>query len=546
MANPMTARSGVDDSVRAMAEAVLLPGFRGTTAPDWVRARVAAGLGGVVLFGRNVVDDEQVAALTAALRAERDDVVVGIDEEGGDVTRLDAATGSDLPGPLAMGAAGDLALTAEVGAALGARLAACGVTVNLAPCADLTLSQDDPIIGVRAFGSDPYAAAAHVGAFVRGHQRVGVAACAKHFPGHGASTSDSHVALPVLPRTPEELRACELVPFRAALAAGVRAVMTGHLVVPGWGDDPVTLNSVAINEILRGELGFTGAVITDALEMGAVAGTFGDTDGLTEAAVRALRAGADALCIGGEEAGPEVLDRIVGRIAAAVADGTLDEQRLAEAAARTRALGTAPEHGGHPAPRRQDIGRGDGSADTTTGLWTTGERLSTPADHPSPPPSSPAYPGGGGPDSHRHRLGITVARKAIRATALPELEDPLVLDVEVDPTIAAGPVPWGLGPHLSELVPETTVLRVDAAEPADALAAARTAAGVVIVTRDAHRHPAVRALVAELVHTNPVTVHVETGVPGPDLGASARIDTFGASRPSLRAAAETVAEACRH
>lgn len=496
---PATERSAVDGSLRDLAEAVLLPGFAGTTAPDWVLARVAAGLGGVVLFGRNVVDDEQVAALTAALRAERGDVVIGIDEEGGDVTRLDAATGSDLPGPLALGAAGDLGLTAEVGAALGARLAACGVTVNLAPCADLTLTPEDPIIGVRAFGSDPYAAAAHVGAFVRGHQRGGVAACAKHFPGHGACTSDSHVALPVLPRTPDELRAAELVPFRAALAAGVRAVMTGHLVVREWGEEPVTLNRVAIADVLRGELGFTGAIITDALEMGAVAGTLGDAEGLTEAAVKALRAGADALCVGGEVAGPDVVSRIVDRIVAAVHDGTLDERRLAEAAARTRSLGAAP-----------------------------------PADAVVPPRAA-----------ERAALGATAARKALRASALPALSDPLVLDVEVDPTIAAGPVPWGLGPHLAALVPGTTALRVDAADPSAALAAARSAAGVVVVTRDAQRHPAVRALVAELVHTNPATVHVETGVPGPDLGAAARIDTFGASRPSLLAAAEVVASACR-
>ena len=114
-----------------LAESVLLPGFGGTTAPEWLRRRIGAGLGGVVLFGRNVVDDEQVAALTAGLRSERDDVIIGIDEEGGDVTRLDVNTGSFIPGPLALGAAGDPTLTMRVGTALGERLAACGVTVNL-------------------------------------------------------------------------------------------------------------------------------------------------------------------------------------------------------------------------------------------------------------------------------------------------------------------------------------------------------------------------------------------------------------------------------
>lgn len=484
-----------DAALAAMAEAVLLPGFAGTTAPDWVRARLAEGLGGVVLFGRNIVDDEQVAALTAALRAERPDVVVGIDEEGGDVTRLDARTGSDLPGPLALAAAADLGLTAAAGAALGARLAACGVTVDLAPCADLTLTPDDPIIGVRAFGADPYAAAAHVGAFVRGLQRDGVAACAKHFPGHGASTSDSHVALPVLPRTPDELRAAELVPFRAAMAAGVRAVMTGHLVVPEWGDEPATTNPTAIGTVLRGELGFTGTVITDALEMGAVAGHLGNAEGLADAAVRALAAGADALCVGGEIADAEAVTRIVARIVAAVRAGALTEERLAEAAERTRALG-APPSAGAKAP---DV----------------------------------------------VELGLAVARKALRVTGLPPLSaHPLVIDVEVDPTIAAGPVPWGLGPHLADLVPGGTTLRVTPAEAEAALAAAREHAEVVVTTRDAHRHPAVASLVADLTHVTDTVVHVETGVPGPGPTTTARIDTHSGSRASLRAAAEVIATAC--
>ncbi|MER6897593.1 glycoside hydrolase family 3 N-terminal domain-containing protein, partial [Amycolatopsis sp. NPDC000740] len=285
--------SGVSDP-RRLAEAVLLPGFAGTTAPDWVRRRLAEGLGGVILFGRNVVDDEQVAALTSALRSERDDVVVGIDEEGGDVTRLDVGKGSFVPGPLALGAAGDPELTASVAAALGERLAACGVTVNLAPCADLTLAAEDPGIGVRAFGSDPVAASPHVAAFVTGMQKYGVAACAKHFPGHGAATEDSHLSLPVLPRTAAELREVELVPFAAAIEAGVRTVMSGHLVVREWGDEPATFNRTALVDVLRGELGFTGTVITDALEMGAISGAYGRHDGIGEASVRALLGGADA------------------------------------------------------------------------------------------------------------------------------------------------------------------------------------------------------------------------------------------------------------
>ncbi|QYN19494.1 glycoside hydrolase family 3 protein [Amycolatopsis sp. DSM 110486] len=474
---------------RAGAEAVLLPGFAGTTAPDWLRRRLGEGLGGVILFGRNVVDDEQVAALTSALRAERDDVVVGIDEEGGDVTRLDVNTGSFVPGPLALGAADDPELTTAVAAALGERLAACGVTVNLAPCADLTLAAEDPIIGVRAFGSDPAKASPHVAAFVTGLQKYGVAACAKHFPGHGAATEDSHVSLPVLPRTVDELREIELVPFAAAISAGVRSIMSGHLVVRAWGDEPATLNRVALTEVLRGELGFDGAVITDALEMGAVSGSYGRHDGLGGAAVRALAAGADALCIGGAAFEADTLDAITSAIVAAVSDGTLSAERLADAAARTAALGTSP----------------------------------TPAE----------------PQPVDYALGLSAARAALRFQGSPRLAGaPLVVDVSTDPTIAAGPMPWGLGPHLTELVPGTRALTVSPADAVSVRSEARDFASVVVVTREAHRHPAVLAFLAELSDVD--YIRVETGVPGPS-STGPRIDTFSGSYVSLRAAAEYLA-----
>ncbi|WP_409180206.1 glycoside hydrolase family 3 protein [Amycolatopsis sp. VS8301801F10] len=480
----------LSDDPRRLAEAVLLPGFAGTAAPDWVRRRLAEGLGGVILFGRNVVDDEQVAALTSALRAERDGVVVGIDEEGGDVTRLDVGKGSFVPGPLALGAAGDPELTASVAAALGERLAACGVTVNLAPCADLTLAAEDPGIGVRAFGSDPVAASPHVTAFVTGMQKYGVAACAKHFPGHGAATEDSHLSLPVLPRTAAELREVELVPFAAAIEAGVRTVMSGHLVVREWGEEPATFNRTALVDVLRGELGFTGAVITDALEMGAVSGAYGRHDGLGEASVRALLGGADALCLGGAAFDAETLDRTAAAIVAAVTEGRLPLARLADAAARTASLGTSPA----PASVR-------------------------PVDY---------------------SLGLSAARAALRITGTPQLKGPtLVVDVQTEPGIAAGPMPWGLGAHLAELVPGTRALAVSPDQVSTVLAEASSAESVVVVTREAHRHPAVREFLAGLSTVD--YIRVETGVPGPETGAGPRIDTFSGSYVSLRAAAEYLA-----
>src|SRR3954451_12403956 len=218
--------------ISELAACVLQPGFAGTTAPDWVCRRLAEGLGGVALFARNVESPAQVAALTAKLRAERPDVIVAIDEEAGDVTRFESRQGSSRPGNLALGAIDDPALTEAVAHELGRDLARAGITLDYAPDVDVNSNPDNPIIGVRAFGADPALVARHSAAFVTGLQAAGVAACAKHFPGHGDTAVDSHHAVPVIARNRAELEACELVPFRAAVAAGSLAVMTGHLLVP--------------------------------------------------------------------------------------------------------------------------------------------------------------------------------------------------------------------------------------------------------------------------------------------------------------------------
>jgi beta-N-acetylhexosaminidase len=478
--------AGSSMSLRRLAAAVLLPGFHGTTAPGWLLERVGDGLGGVVLFGRNVVDDKQVTALNEQLRTARRDAVIGIDEEGGDVTRLDAGRGSEVPGNHALGTAGDVDLTRSVAASMGARLAACGVSLNLAPSADLTLTPDDPVIGVRAFGSDPHAAGQHVAAFVDGLQAMGVAACAKHFPGHGASTVDSHQALPVLPRTEQELREVELVPFRAAIAAGVRSVMTGHLVVQAWGELPATLNPLAVR-VLREDLGFTGAIITDGLDMKAVGGD------LAQGSVRALAAGVDALCLGGDPLDDDGLRWLIDSIVAAVEAGELSEQRLEQAARRTAALGTPPA----------------------------------------------------AVDGHDPELGLHAARRAVQVRGeLGLTSPPVVFDLVVAPSIAVGDVPWGLGPHLAELLPGTEVLSATASTAAE-VAHAANGRTIVVVTREAHRHAWARDLVSELVTIGLDLIHVETGVPGPELGTAVRIDTHGGSRVCLRAAAERIASSRR-
>ena len=312
-------------NLASLAAAVLQPGFVGTTPPPWIRRWLGEGLGSVVLFARNIVDPGQLAALTATLRAEWPDVIVAIDEEAGDVTRIESARGSSRPGNFALGIVDDPALTEAVARDLGTELAAAGVTLNYAPDADVNSNPDNPVIGVRSFGADPALVARHTAAWVRGLQAGGVAACAKHFPGHGDTRIDSHHDLPRIGGDRARLHAVELAPFRAAVAAGVQAVMTGHLLVPALDPDlPATLSPRILGGLLREELRFQGVVVTDAVEMGAVA----DRYGFAGAAVRALAAGADAICVGGERAGEEDARQLRDAIVAAVVAGELDRKSV--------------------------------------------------------------------------------------------------------------------------------------------------------------------------------------------------------------------------
>ena len=311
------------------AAGCLLPGFEGTTCPAWLRTWLERGLGGVVLFARNIDDEEQLAALTTELRSAREEVIVAVDEEGGDVTRLEARTGSSYPGNAALGSVDDVELTAAVGSAIAADLARAGVNMNLAPVADVRASDENAIVGVRSFGSDPTLVARHVAAFVRGTQARGVAACAKHFPGHGETAEDSHVGEAVAAADRALLDARALPPFAAAIAAGVKAIMTAHVRVPALDDQPATLSRPIVAGLLRGELGFDGLVVSDALEMGAI----GDA---TDAAPRALAAGVDALCLGAD-VGPDETEAAQSAIVDAVRRGSLAEDRVHEAAARLAA-----------------------------------------------------------------------------------------------------------------------------------------------------------------------------------------------------------------
>ncbi|WP_119729411.1 glycoside hydrolase family 3 protein [Thermomonospora amylolytica] len=472
-----------DDTLSRLARAVLLPAFAGDTAPRWLLEELERGLGGVTLFALNgnVSGTAELARLTADLRRVADPIVT-IDEEGGDVTRLGGhRTASPYPGNAALGAVDDVELTRRVYRSLAAELAEVGVNLNFAPSVDVNAADDNPIIGVRAFGADPELVARHAAAAVTGTQEAGVAACAKHFPGHGATVEDSHLGVPLVDADADLLERRELVPFRAALKADVRAVMTGHLNVPALtGGEPATLSHAVITGLLRGRLGFDGVVVTDALDMKGASGSIG----IPEASVRALAAGADLLCLGPREQ-EDTTRATVAAIVAAVRDGRLPAERLEDAAERGRALRA----------------------------WLAGA--------PSAGTDRPA--------------ALEAARRALTFSGeLPDLPDPLVVELEAPGNIAVGPTPWGLGPWASDMV------RVDgeAAAPGPLLERA-AGRGLVIVVRDAHRHAGQRRLVNALLAARPDAVLVEMGLPvwRPE-GRLAYLATYGATLANARAAAE--------
>jgi beta-N-acetylhexosaminidase len=475
------------DSIERLADRCLMPGFTGTEAPEWVLRRTAGGLGGVCLYARNVESPEQLAALTASLHAERPELLIAIDEEGGDVTRLEARTGSSYPGNLALGAVDDIGLTRSVARAMGADLAAAGIDLDLAPVADVNSNPINPIIGVRAFGAQAAPVARQTAAWVAGLQEAGVAACVKHFPGHGATSLDSHLDLPIVDEDPH---AGALEPFRAAIAAGVRAVMSAHIVVPSIDDVPATISAKIMTGVLRGELGFEGLAVSDGLEMRAIAAGVG----IAEGAVRALAAGCDLLCIGGGLAGEDIADELREAIAAAVRSGRVSEARLAEAAARVDRLAEwRQQH--HGAQARN--------------------------------------PG----------IGLTAARRAVQAEGSVRIYgNPVVVQLRSTPSQAAGVVPWGVADPLTRLGARVTALELDG-PPAnlEGILGDAAARSLVLVVRNLHRHPWMAALTEAVLAQRPDAILVEMGLPAcRPAAAAAYLVTRGASRVCGIAGAEVL------
>jgi beta-N-acetylhexosaminidase len=524
--------TGTDPALARLADAILIPPFPGVSAPAWILRALERGLAGVTLFGPNISAPDQVTALTATLRAAAAaagsaagpapgsaagpapgsaavsaDPVIAIDEEGGDVTRVAYADGSPYPGNAALGAVDDTALTRAVYQAIGADLAALGINFDLAPCADVLGSADSPAVGTRSFGAGTDLVSRHTAAAVAGLQGAGVAACAKHFPGHGRTDTDTHHAIATIEGGLAELRERDLPPFAAAIEAGIIAIMPSHLRVPELtGDLPASVSRAAVTGLLRGELGFTGVIVSDALEMQATRDTFG----VPRAAVLAVAAGTDLLCLGRDSDEQEYL-AVRAALVAAVRDGTITGTRLEEAAdrvarlrgglARTRSVRSAAASRGMAGM----VADGVGLAADGVGLAADG-------------------------------VGLAAARRAVRVSGpRSALRRPLIIEVEPRENIAAGRFGWGLGPW----APPGSIRRVNEALDAEGILDAAAGRSLVAVVRDAHRDANTRSLVSELLAARPDTVLVEMGLPlwQPPEGTS-YVATYGASRASAQAAAE--------
>ena len=325
---------------------------------------------------------------------------------------------------------------------------------------------------------DPHVAARHVAAAVRGVQRAGVAACPKHFPGHGATIADSHHELPTVTRNREELEADELAPFRAGIAAGARAIMTGHLLVPALdAESPATVSRPITTGLLREHLGFIGTIVTDALEMRAIA----DTIGIAEGFVRSLIAGADAVETGAQDA-EALIEPILAAVVCAVDEGRLPIERLADAASRTAALAT-------PA------------------VACTGMAM---------------------PD---------VAARCVEVRGeLPVLRNPFVVECQTPNGVATGELPWSVAQAIAARAANTDIAFADGPMNADVIESRAQGRSLVVVVRDPRRHPWQQSLLDAAARRQD-SVIVDVGWPAEDLPRDVPLVRTRGIAPSLLAAA---------
>jgi beta-N-acetylhexosaminidase len=318
---------------RRQAGRLAIVGFPGHSVPDDLRRLIAAfDLGGVIYFSRNVVEPRQVADLSREVAALARDwpLWISVDQEGGRVARLKRPF-TEWPAAATLGRSGDEALACRFAAALAAELRAVGITLDYAPVLDVHTNASNPVIGDRALSATADDVARLGASIVRTLERAGLAACGKHFPGHGDTSVDSHEDRPVVEHDRSRLDAVEFVPFRRAIDAGVALIMTAHVLVPSIDETRVaSLSPVVVQKILKDALGFRGVVVTDDLGMKAV----GADLSLGEASVAAIQAGCDAVLLCNSTVDEQVA--AIEAIIRAAESGDISSARLEDALTRQR------------------------------------------------------------------------------------------------------------------------------------------------------------------------------------------------------------------
>jgi beta-N-acetylhexosaminidase len=320
-------------------------GFDGLTPTTDLRDLVQLGVQHVILFARNVTDGEQAFELTSQIKQlSTQPVMICIDQEGGRVRRLREGF-TPIPAMRSLGQTGDEKLARRVGEVLGRELRSVNIDVDFAPCMDVDTNPANPVIAARSFGSDPELVSRLGCAVLKGMQEQTVAACVKHFPGHGDTQIDSHLALPRVNHSMERLNAIELPPFKAAIDAGVASIMSAHVIVEPLDDHyPATLSAIVLEKMVRERFGFDGVIFTDDFEMKAIA----DHYGFEEAIIRGVLAGCDVILICHT---PELQRKGIETLRAAVESGKVSPERIAQS---NRRIDRLIQNYFRPAPTRYE------------------------------------------------------------------------------------------------------------------------------------------------------------------------------------------------
>jgi beta-N-acetylhexosaminidase len=321
--------------IRREVGQLAIAGFAGESIPDDLRLLAREfDLGGIILFARNVVEPDQVAEIAREAQSLVRELPlwVSVDQEGGRVARLKAPF-TLWPPMMTLGRSGDEQLAERFARALAAELKAVGISLDYTPVLDIHTNPKNPVIGDRALADRAEDVARLGQTIIRTLQGQGIAACGKHFPGHGDTSTDSHHELPLIEHPPDRLDAIELVPFRAAVDAGVAAIMTAHILIPAYDEErPATLAPAIVDGLLKTTLGYEGLVLSDDLEMRAISNRYG----VPEATVAAVAAGCDAVLMCGASQEPQAA--ALEAVIKAVEKGTLSVKRVENALARHRRI----------------------------------------------------------------------------------------------------------------------------------------------------------------------------------------------------------------